>query len=170
MAADDAVWEWDVAGIGEVSMGEAIVGGVQAYHFQSRLSRYGAVYVLVNVGLGAEPPWKQYKKAMDYLKKFKAFKATTNKTWSLLGEDAYTRFYTDGAFSGDDLDWAVGQSYALGATFVAGYQLQAISATKLYLGNLFRFVNVSGPSVGLDINISVKTGVWLRWYATEYSG
>ena len=169
MSADDPSWEWAVAGIGEVSIGEAIVGGVQAYHFKSRLARYAAVYLLINIGLGAEPPWKQYKKAMEVIKKIKAFKATSNKTFSLLGDNPYTTFYTDGQFSGDDLSGAIGQTYAAGLTAGAGYQIQFISASSL-TNNYFRFVNVSGPSIGLDINVSIKSGLWMRWYDTEYQG
>lgn len=183
MASDDAVWEWAVAGIGDISVGESIVGGVQAYHFMSRLARYGAIYLLIEVGLGFEPPWKQFKRAVESVKKFKALnklgKVFNNKTFQYFGDSPYTVFFTAGAFSGDDLNGAIGQSYSAGAAVVGGYQLQAISATKVNIpfgivtgnsGNLFRFVNVSGPTAGLDLNISIKSGLWLRLYETVYSG
>jgi len=84
MASDDAVWEWDVTSIGEVSRSlpnPLFSAGVQGFHFKSRLSRYGAVYLLINVGVGPSLSFKK-KDIGSILKKFTAFEGMT---FSLIG-------------------------------------------------------------------------------------
>jgi len=98
------------------------------------------------------------------LKKFTAFEG---KTFSLIGENPHSRFYVDGAFSGDDLHLAIGQSYVLGGAVGPGYQLMRISASSV-TSNYFRFVDCSGPEAGLDVSAAIKTGLWYRAYETVY--
>jgi hypothetical protein len=174
MAADDSVWEWDVASVGEISIpapNPLFGGGAQAFHFKSRLARYGAVYMLVNASFGPSLPFKKLKNLSTAFKNFSRF--GMGKTFSFVGENPYTRFHVEdfGAFSGDDLDGAIGQSYVAGASLGGGYQFAAISANQLRFpfGRYFRFVNVSGKEFGVDVSVGVKTGVWLRLYETVYS-